>query len=230
MPETNRMAGPIRFVEHELTTFEGNRLGLIEDFDKKAGHHSGCWLWGGRTVSKLAAVAAEGKVYGVDYSTASVAVAKKINTQWIAMGRVEILEGSVSQLPCGDEMFDLVTAVETHVWWPDLPADMREVLRVLRPGGTLLIIAEIYKGAKTETAKLAEKYLPLSGMKLLNVDEHRDLFTNTGYSDVQVIEELGKGWICGTGRKPAQGDSIERNGAGQSRQPSKSGDYTHGLI
>jgi ubiquinone/menaquinone biosynthesis C-methylase UbiE len=170
---------------------------------------------GGRTVSKLAAVAAEGKVYGVDYSTASVLVAKKINTQWIAMGRVEILEGSASQLPFGNEMFDLVTAVETHFWWPDLPADMREVLRVLRPGGTLLIIAEIYKGAKTKTAKLAEKYLPLSGMKLLNVDEHRDLFTNTGYSDVRVIEELGKGWICGTGRKPAQGDSIERNGAGQ---------------
>ena len=46
MPETNRMAGPIRFVEHELATFEGNRLGLIKDFDKKPGHHSGCWLWG----------------------------------------------------------------------------------------------------------------------------------------------------------------------------------------
>ena len=158
---------------------------------------------GGRTVSKLAAVAAEGKVYGVDYSTASVAVAKKTNTQWIAVGRVEIRKGSVSQLPFADEMFDLVTAVETHFWWPDLPTDMREVLRVLRPGGTLLIIAEIYKGAKTKTAKLAEKYLPLSGMKLLNVDEHRDLFANTGYSDVQIIEEPGKGWICGTGRKPA---------------------------
>ncbi len=153
-------------------------------------------------MNKLGAVAAEGKVFGVDYSTASVAVAKKTNTQWIAMGRVEIREGSVSQLPFADEMFDLVTAVETHFWWPDLPTDMREVLRVLKPGGTLLIIAEIYKGAKTKTAKLAEKYLPLSGMKLLNVNEHRDVFANTGYSDVQVIEEPGKGWICAIGRKP----------------------------
>jgi ubiquinone/menaquinone biosynthesis C-methylase UbiE len=154
-------------------------------------------------VSKLAAVADEGKVYGLDYSSDCVAVAGKTNRQWIEMGRVEIREASVSQLPFSDNMFDLVTAVETHFWWPELPADMREVLRVLKPGGTLLIVAEIYKGADTRTAKLVEKCLPLSGMKLLTVDEHRELFANAGYSDVQIIVDSGKGWICGIGKKPS---------------------------
>ncbi len=158
---------------------------------------------GGRTVSKLAGRASEGKVHGIDYSKESVAVANRINRRWIDMGRVEIREGSVSQLPFSDDTFDLVTAVETHFWWPDLSADMREVLRVLKPRGTLVIIAEIYKGAATKTAKLAQKYLPLSGMAILSVDEHRELFANAGYSDVQVIEEPGKGWICGIGRKPS---------------------------
>jgi ubiquinone/menaquinone biosynthesis C-methylase UbiE len=157
---------------------------------------------GGRTVSKLAAVATEGKVYGVDFSKEAVAMASRINRQLIGMDRIEIREGSVSQLPFSDGVFDVVTAVETHFWWPDLPADMVEVFRVLKPGGSLIVIAEIYKGANTATAKLAAKYLPLSGMKLLSVDEHRELFANTGYSDVQIIEESGKGWICGTGRKP----------------------------
>jgi lysophospholipid acyltransferase (LPLAT)-like uncharacterized protein len=32
---------------------------------------------------------------------------------------------------------------------------MREVLQVLKPGGTVVIIAEIYKGADTRVAKLA---------------------------------------------------------------------------
>jgi SAM-dependent methyltransferase len=158
---------------------------------------------GGRTVSKLAAIATEGKVRGLDYSKESVAVASRINREWIKMGRVEIREGTVSQLPFPDAVFDLVTAVETHFWWPDLSAGMREVLRVLKPGGTLIIIAEIYRGAQTATAKLAEKYLPLSGMALLSVDEHRELFANTGYSDIQVITEPRKGWICGVGRKPS---------------------------
>lgn len=156
---------------------------------------------GGRTVNKLAAVAAQGKVYGVDFSGESVAFASRINKQWIETGRVEIREASVSQLPFSADAFDVVTAVETHFWWPDLPADMREVLRVLKPGGTLIIIAEIYKGANTATAKLAEKYLPLSGMALLSVNEHRELFANAGYSDIRIIDEPGKGWICGIGKK-----------------------------
>jgi SAM-dependent methyltransferase len=157
---------------------------------------------GGRTVSKLAAIADQGKVYGLDYSRESVTVARRTNRKWIDMGRVEIQEGSVSQMPFSENMFDVVTAVESHFWWPDLPADMREVLRVLKPGGALLIIAEVYKGATTLTANLVEKYLPLSGMKLLSVDEHRELFADAGYSDVQVIVDSGKGWICGLGRKP----------------------------
>lgn len=157
---------------------------------------------GGRTVSKLAAIATQGKVYGIDYSDVSVAATKKTNAQWIDLRRVEIRHGSVSQLPFPDSMFDLVTAVETHFWWPNLPGDMREVFRVLKPGGTLIFIAEIYKGANTMAAKLAEKYASRTGMALLSVDEHRELFTNAGYSKVQVIEEHNKGWICSIGTKP----------------------------
>jgi len=158
---------------------------------------------GGRTVSKLAAMAAQGKVYGVDFSRESVAVASRVNRKSIQNGRVEIKEASVSQLPFAADMFDLVTAVETHFWWPDLPADMREILRVLKPGGTLIVIAEVYKGAKTVTAKLAEKYAPITGMAFLSISEHRDLFENAGYSDVQIIDRAGKGWICGIGKKPS---------------------------
>ncbi|MGA8539767.1 MAG: methyltransferase domain-containing protein [Terriglobales bacterium] len=203
MPETHRMAGPICRVEHEFTAFQVNGLGLVSHFNRKARHHSRCRLRRGRTVSKLAAIASEGKVYGLDYSQTCVAVAAKTNRRWMEMGRVEIREAPVSQLPFSDNMFDLVTAVETHFWWPDIPEGMREVLRVLKPGGALLIVAEIYKGANTRTAKLAEKYLPLSGIKLLSVTEHQELFADAAYWDVQVIADSNKGWICGIGKKPS---------------------------
>jgi ubiquinone/menaquinone biosynthesis C-methylase UbiE len=157
---------------------------------------------GGRTVSKLAAIATQGKVYGVDYSDESVATTKRTNVRWMDLGRVEIRQGSVSQLPFPDGMFDLVTAVETHFWWPNLPGDIREVFRVMKPGGTLVLIAEIYKGANTMAARLAEKYASRTHMTLLSINEHRELFTNAGYSEVQVTEERDKGWICGVGRKP----------------------------
>jgi ubiquinone/menaquinone biosynthesis C-methylase UbiE len=157
---------------------------------------------GGRTVSKLAAIATQGKVYGIDFSEESVTATKKTNARWIDAGRVEVRDASVSQLPFSDSMFDLVTAVETHFWWPDLPGDMREVLRVLKPGGTLIVIAEVYKGMKTGAGKFVEKYVSRTGLTLLSVAEHRDLFSNAGYTDVQVIEKPEKGWICTIGRKP----------------------------
>src|SRR5215470_2273432 len=155
---------------------------------------------GGATVRKLAAVAAEGKVYGIDHSEQSVAVARRTNRQGIAEGRVEIRQASVSGLPFADDLFDLVTAVETHYFWPDLPADMREVLRVLKPGGTLIIIAEASKGGQYD--KVVRKLAEFTNMAILSVDEYRELFSKGGYADVQIIESFEKGWICGIGRKP----------------------------
>src|SRR5262245_62055255 len=66
---------------------------------------------GGRTIAKLAALAREGKAYGIDHSKESVAAAKKINSGAIAAGRVEIREASVSRLPFSEETFDIVTAI-----------------------------------------------------------------------------------------------------------------------
>lgn len=159
---------------------------------------------GGMTIARLAAVATEGKVYGVDYSEESVAVSRRTNQQAIDAGRVEIQHAPVSHLPFPDQMFDLVTAVETHYYWPDLIADLREALRVLKPGGKFVLIAEAYKGGKYDRLLQRLEELQRQGiMKYahLTVEEHRELLSKAGYSDVQVFEEYDKGWLRVTGRK-----------------------------
>ena len=156
---------------------------------------------GGRTVSKLAARASQGRVLGIDHSGESVAASQKINAPAIAAGQVEICQASVSRLPFPDNTFDLITAVETHFWWSNPVSDMREVFRVVQPGGALILIAEIYKGANTMAAKLAEKYAERSPITLLSPDEHRDLLSNTGFSGVQIDAQPDKGWICAIGQK-----------------------------
>jgi|SRR5579864_49979 len=67
---------------------------------------------GGRTVNKLAAIATQGKVYGIDHSDESLAATRRMNARWIDLGRVEVRHGCVSQMPFSDDLFDLVTAVE----------------------------------------------------------------------------------------------------------------------
>jgi SAM-dependent methyltransferase len=156
---------------------------------------------GGGSVRKLARIAAEGKVYGIDFSEESVKVSRGTTKQLMKMGRVEIRQGSVSCLPFSDAMFDLVTAVNTHNYWPDLVADMQEVLRVLKPGGKLMIIGGGYKGGKY--ADRNEKFAELVNLAFLSVNELSERFSMAGYSEVQMFEEYGWGWICGIGRKPS---------------------------
>jgi ubiquinone/menaquinone biosynthesis C-methylase UbiE len=156
---------------------------------------------GGRTIQKLAALAPEGMVYGVDYAKGSVAASSAKNASLIKAGRVEVKEASVSQLPFPSDKFNIVTAVETQYYWPDLVKDMQEILRVLKPGGQLIIIAESYKkGANNMLQRPVMKLLKASN---LDVDEHRGLFASAGYSDIQIFEERKRGWICGIGKKPS---------------------------
>jgi len=156
---------------------------------------------GGRTISKLAAMAAQGRVHGIDYSEASVATSRRYNAEAIRNGRVEIRLADVGKLPFADDTFDLVTGVETHFWWPDIAAGLREIGRVLKPGGTLILIAEVYKGADAMMSRLCEKQAPVTGIKMLTSDEHRDLLASAGLADVKIDALPAKGWITAQGRK-----------------------------
>jgi ubiquinone/menaquinone biosynthesis C-methylase UbiE len=158
---------------------------------------------GGRTISKLASVATEGRVYGVDFSETSVAASRRTNRRLIDAGRVDIRQAPVSRLPFAGATFDVVTAVETHYYWPDLAADLREIRRVLKPGGTLVVIAEAHRGGKHD-AVLQKMSLVTTRMPftLLTVGEHRELFENGGFTDVRVDEDYERGWVRVAGRKP----------------------------
>jgi SAM-dependent methyltransferase len=152
---------------------------------------------GGRTIQQLAALAPEGTVSGIDHSAASVAVARRTNARAIDAGRVDIRVGSVSGLPYADDSFDAVTAVETHYYWPNLVADLREIRRVLRPGGRLAIVAESYRRERFGAPEVL--VMRLLGSKLLTIDEHRAALAEAGFGDVAVFEEKKKGWLCVVG-------------------------------
>jgi SAM-dependent methyltransferase len=160
---------------------------------------------GGRTVAKLAERAPNGRVFGIDYAPTSVAAARRLNHRLIELGRVDIREASVAELPFADDTFDLVTAVETHFWWEDLAGGMRETFRVLTPGGRMAVIAEFYNGGKH--AKYADRLARWTTMAILDVGQHEAMFADAGFANVTVDEERHRGWLCLVGTKPPRTDS-----------------------
>lgn len=154
---------------------------------------------GGRTVQRLADMADQGKVFGIDYAETSVAAARPLNATGIASGRVAIQQATVSQLPSANNTFHLVTAIETHYYWPNHLHDLREIYRVLRPGGSLLLIAEAFRGQRFDALNgLAMKFL---GAGYLTAAEHSKLLEDAGYLGVQVVVDRKRGWLCVSGKK-----------------------------
>ncbi|MGH9408099.1 MAG: class I SAM-dependent methyltransferase [Vicinamibacterales bacterium] len=155
---------------------------------------------GGRTVQKLSALAPSGRVTGIDYSDASVEASKALNAGAIAEGRVTITSGSVAALPFPDGAFDLITAVETHYYWPNLPGSVREVLRVLKPGGTFAIIAETHRAGRLLGAHGVIMKILLRAAVLTRA-QHEALLAQAGFTNVAA--DTKGAWICVTGRRPA---------------------------
>jgi ubiquinone/menaquinone biosynthesis C-methylase UbiE len=143
---------------------------------------------GGKTISKLAKMAPQGKVFGIDYSLDMVKFSKKTNKTLIAKNRVEIIQGSVEKMSFKDDFFDLVTACETYYFWNKFSDALKEIKRVLKPASKLLLVNELRYGATP--AKVIEE----THVKLFPLEEIRRALQSVGFVDVKVFTEAYSDW------------------------------------
>lgn len=100
---------------------------------------------GGKAIFLLAGMGKFKKIYGVDFSKDAVSFAAAKNRKHIEDDLVSIVQGSVLQLPFKNDFFDAITTFQSHYHWPDICAAMKEIHRVLKPGGQFILVAETYK-------------------------------------------------------------------------------------
>jgi SAM-dependent methyltransferase len=84
-------------------------------------------------------VGAEGRVVGLDHSVAFLEEARKRLAGASLSERVELVEGDVHHLPFADGTFDAVHCERVLMHVEDPALAIREMARVLRPGGRVLI-------------------------------------------------------------------------------------------
>jgi ubiquinone/menaquinone biosynthesis C-methylase UbiE len=75
----------------------------------------------------------------VDRSDLMRRQATRRNRAAIAAGRVELHVGAAASLPVADASFTRAFAVNSLQFWPDLPAALGELRRVLIPQGRLVL-------------------------------------------------------------------------------------------
>jgi SAM-dependent methyltransferase len=97
----------------------------------------------GTLIRMIAERAPRGFTAGIDPSEVMVAQATARNRAAVEAGRVRLALGTASSIPFEDHRFTKACAVNSFHHWNSPVGDLREVRRVLRPEGTLLLCLRV---------------------------------------------------------------------------------------
>src|SRR5579872_4142143 len=95
----------------------------------------------GWLVRRLAATLANGLVTGIDVSDEMV---RRAQTATAGFPNVQIRYGTAEEIPAPDGSFTKVISVESAYYWQDPARGLREIHRVLQPGGSAWILINYY--------------------------------------------------------------------------------------
>jgi len=95
----------------------------------------------GHAIQLILREAVAGRVYGVDHSSVMLEQAARRNCIAIRDRRVMFYQTQFDRLPFRDQSIDKILAVNVIYFWSDLAVVLKEICRVLRPGGRVSIFA-----------------------------------------------------------------------------------------
>lgn len=154
---------------------------------------------GGATLKRMSEKVTTGHLTGVDYSPVSVKTSLETNRQDVKSGKMKVREGSVESLSFADDTFDKITTVESFYFWPAPQENLKEVRRVLKPGGTFVLVADTYnkEGLDPKTLENIYRFHLFTPTR----EEFQELFEKAGFEDIQIHIKEGTDWICVEGKK-----------------------------
>jgi ubiquinone/menaquinone biosynthesis C-methylase UbiE len=144
---------------------------------------------GGIVPYLLQAIGPEGRIWSVDFAEKMVEIAKK---KFASEPRVSFRLASVESLPFDSEFFDHVVCFGAFPHFADKELALREMYRVLRKGGTLIIAHAL----SSEEIKAHHKGAsPVSRDFLPEEMEMKKLLADAGFQVARLIDRP-KCYLC----------------------------------
>jgi ubiquinone/menaquinone biosynthesis C-methylase UbiE len=130
------------------------------------------------------------KIAGIDHSEDMVKLASDINRKLIETGKAEFKQGHASSLPWADNEFTIVAAIEVFFFLNETGKTLKEIFRVLKPGGRLVIEMAYNKDDGVDHKRLIKKM----SLKMYSGEEMKKLLKKAGFNDI-VIDYFKTVWI-----------------------------------
>lgn len=130
----------------------------------------------------------EGKVIGIDFTDAMIAKAR-INADKLGFNNVEFRQGDIEEMPVADATADVIVSNCVLNLVPDKPAVIREIFRVLKPGGHFSISDIVLSGELPGPLRSEAEMIAGCVGGAIQKTDYLDAIEAAGFESISVQKE-----------------------------------------
>ena len=127
----------------------------------------------------MATNACNGRVVGIDISDEMVTLSGETSKEF---SNVEFRVASAEALPFADGEFTHAFSMESLYYYADMPTALKEIRRVLAPGGLFVTVVDLYQENEPSHQWVEDLKVPV---QLLSIADYRSLFEDAGFVKVE---------------------------------------------
>ncbi len=135
---------------------------------------------GGTGLQDLMQRVNKGVVHGAEISVAMLRQARVHFAAELNKGRLKLHEAHVEALPFGPRTLNGICSVNTIYFWPSAQNGMREISRILAPGGAVVI-------GMRSAESMRDHPVTQYGFSFYTAEEVGDLMHHCGLTDIDIL-------------------------------------------